>query len=232
MAVRSRSRERSDRTLIPPLLIGVAGIFGVVALYLLGPGFQLIDLVLLLGVVGFSAAGYNRRIVRGVMTIVMLYIATGVAATFYPVPAPYVGTLQRFFQVILNRTPSGGGPGGSIGGSADRGSLALSFCLLTVVIWAILEYVGRVSFRDTRLPRLGILDNVGGVLVHLVVGALVASLLFNAIGYGRLRYVHNEALLRPRFNQVLAVHYAVQSFWFPGKPPPIYVYDLDLARER
>jgi hypothetical protein len=35
-------------------------------------------------------------------------------------------------------------------------------------------------------------------------------------------------VLRPRFNQVLTLHYAAQSFWFPERSPPIYVYDLDL----
>ena len=60
----------------------------------------------------------------------------------------------------------------------------------------------------------------------------MASLLFNTLGYGQLRSAHNNALLRSRFNQVLYLHYTAQSFWFPGKPPPLYAYDLNLSRER
>lgn len=226
-----KPRKRSDRKSIPSLLIGALGTVGVVALYLLVPGFQFIELVLLLVVVGFGAAGYNRGIIRGAMTIALLYVATGVAATLYPIPAPYVAATGQFFALVFT--------GNALSGELDvanqnvgGGSLAISFVLLTVVIWGALEAIGRVAFRDTSLPRLGILDNLGGVVVHLVIGALVASLLFNAIGYGQLRPAHNKALLRRRFNQVLSVHYNAQSFWFPRTPPPIYVYDLDVPRER
>ena len=226
-----KPRKRSDRKAIPSLLIGALGTVGVVALYLLVPGFQFIELVLLLVVVGFGAAGYNRGIIRGAMTIALLYVATGVAATLYPIPAPYVAATGQFFALVFT--------GNALSGELDvanqnvgGGSLAISFVLLTVVIWGALEAIGRVAFRDTSLPRLGILDNLGGVVVHLVIGALVASLLFNAIGYGQLRPAHNKALLRRRFNQVLSVHYNAQSFWFPRTPPPIYVYDLDVPRER
>jgi uncharacterized membrane protein required for colicin V production len=226
-----KPRKRSDRKSIPSLLIGALGTVGVVALYLLVPGFQFIELVLLLVVVGFGAAGYNRGIIRGAMTIALLYVATGVAATLYPIPAPYVAATGQFFALVFT--------GNALSGELDvanqnvgGGSLAISFVLLTVVTWVALEAIGKVAFRDTSLPRLGILDNLGGVVVHLVIGALVASLLFNAIGYGQLRPAHNKALLRRRFNQVLSVHYNAQSFWFPRTPPPIYVYDLDVPRER
>ena len=109
--------------------------------------------------------------------------------------------------------------------------LAVSFGVLAVIVWGTLEYISRVSFRDTSLPRLRVLDNVGGVLIYLLIGILVASLLFNTIGYGSLRRAHNKALLRPRFNQVLALYYTAQSSWF-SRPPSIFVYDLDLPRER
>jgi uncharacterized membrane protein required for colicin V production len=222
-------RKRLDRTLIlPPLLIGTLGTVGAVALYILIPGFQPIELLLLLIVVGFGAAGYRQGIVRGAMTIVILYLATGIGATFYRIPAPYVSGIRRLFGLIL----AGDVVSSEVSKSIDRDSLALSFCLLTVVLWVAFEAISRASFRDTGLPRLGILDKLGGVIVHLAIGVLVASLLFNAIGYGRSRHVHNEALLRSRLNRVLSIHYNAQSFWFSGTPPPIYVYDLDLPRER
>jgi hypothetical protein len=215
-----------------PLTIGLVGTVGVLALYLLVPGFQFLELVLLLIVVGFCAVGYHQCIVRGITTVVMLYIATGTAATFYRALAPHVGTVRWLVQLTLTRNLLRGDLSPSFSENVNRDNLAISFGLLAVVIWVALEAAVRNSFPDTRLPSLGILDHVGGVIVHLVVGALVVSLLFNTIGYGTLRRVHNQALLRPAFNQVLAVHYAAQSFWFPGRSPPIYVYDLDLSRER
>jgi len=216
-------RPHSAKKTAPWLIISALGTVGVIVLYSLVPGFQPIELVLLLVVVGFSAVGYTQGIIRGIMTIVMLYVATGIAATFYPVITPYVGGIQQILSLNLNLPLSE---------SMNHGTLALSFSVLTVITWIALEILDRGSFRDTSLPGLGTLDNLGGIFVYLVIGVLVASLLFNAIGYGRSRRVHDKALLRPIFNQVLHVHYTAQSFWFPRKPPPIYVYDLDLRRER
>jgi len=199
--------------MVIPLVIGTLGTAGVIALYFLVPDIQPLELMLLLVITGFVALSCTQGIIRSIMSIAMLYIASGVAATFYRVTAPYIGAP---FSAIV-----------------DRNILALSFGVLTVVIWVTLEVLGRISFRDTHLPVLGILDNLGGLLIYLVIGVLVASLLFNTIGYGRLgRRAHNEALLRQRFNQVLYLYYTTQSFWFPERPPPIYVYDLDLPRER
>jgi hypothetical protein len=228
VTVQFQPRRRSTKTPIVPLVIGALGTAGVIAFYFLVPGVQFIELALLLVVVGFGALGCKQGIVRGTMSAVMLYIATGAAATLYPIPAPYVGAMQRVLGLMLTGNAFSGDAGGSISENVNRNSLALSFGLLTVIVWIILEALGRTSFRDTRLPRLGILDNASGFIVYVAVGVLVVSLLFNTLGYGRWRRVHNQAVLRPRFNQVLTMHYATQSFWFPERSPPIYVYDLDL----
>jgi hypothetical protein len=216
-----KPRKRPAQKSIPVLIISALGIVGIVALVLLVPGFQPIDIALLLVVVGLGAAGYTQDTLRGIATVVMIYVATGTAATFYQKVSPYVGAIQQTLTLNLEAT---------VGENIDRGTLALSFSLLAMIIWIVLETIARLSFRDTSLPALGILDKLGGVFVHLIVGILVASLLFNAIGYGRSRRVHDKALLRPEFNQVLYLYYNTQSFWFPRNPPPIYVYDLDRRR--
>jgi len=182
--------------------------------------------MLLLIVVGFVAVGYTRCIVRGITTIFVLYLATAVAAALYRPLAPYADAIRWFVAI-----PFTGDISGSVERYIDRSCHALSFGLVAVIIWIVMEIVFRASFRDTRLPSLGILDNLGGVMLHLVIGALVASLLFNTVGYGQLRHVHDGAKLRPALNQVLYVHFQItQSFWFPKGPPPIYVYDLNVPR--
>lgn len=219
-----KPKNRSAQEVIPPLMLATLGIIGVVLLYLLVPGFQSIELVLL-ATVACVAAGYTQRIVRGVITIVILYIATGVAATFYQVAAPYTGLVKAILTLPLTGDFS-------FDVNLNNGTLAFSFGLLTVLTWLVLEIAMRVSFQDTSLPGLGVLDNLGGVIVYLIIGVLVASLLFNALGYGRLRPAHDKALLRPAFNQVIHLHYVTQSFWFPRRPPAIYTYDLSLPRGR
>ena len=224
MTVQFRPRRRTDTKLIPTLLIGALGIAGIVALFLLVPGVQFIELVLLAIVVGIVAMGYRRGIIRGIISILFLYIATGIAATFYPIPAPYVAGIRQFLGRMSVGTVTQG--------ELDGDSLAISFILVMLITWIALEAIGHSASPDTSLPRLGILDNLAGVGAHLVVGVLVASLLFNAIGYGHLRLAHHKAVFRSRFNQVLTLHYGTQSFWFGESPPPIYVYDLDVPVER
>lgn len=236
MIIQHKPRRRLSREAILPLVISALGTVGVVVLYYLVPGFQPIELALMLVVVGLGAVGHKQGIIRGVMTIVMLYVATGVAATFYRTIAPYVDVSVRVLallwraviETVTSSQSNAPGAAQAFGMEIDRDTLAISFSLLTVIIWGALEAIGRTSFKDTSLPGLGILDSLGGVLVHLVIGILVASLLFNAIGYGQQRRVHNQALLRPTFNQALYLYYTTQSFWFPRRPPPLYVYDLDV----
>lgn len=206
-----RREERSTKDVVPPVIFSLLGVAGVIAFNYLVSGLQSIEVILLFVLIAFGAVGYSQGIIRGLMTAAILYAASGIAATFYPFAAPYIGA--------------------PFGDEVDRNILALSFGVLTVVIWVTLEVLGRASFRDTRMPALGILDNLGSLIVYLAVGVLVISLAFNAIGYGRVgRRAHNDSLLRPEFNRVLYLHYTAQSFWFPRRPPPIYVYDLDLPR--
>lgn len=231
MSVQFDTTKRVNKDLIPTLLICALGTLGVVAMCWFTPGFQFIDLALLLVVVGFAAFGYRQGIVRGIMTAVIVYIATGVAATFYTLPAPYVGTIGRLFRLMFSGHVADGDLGASYSENVTGDSLAFSFFLLAVILWIVLGAVSRSSFHDTRLPSLGILDRLGSVIVYFCVGLLVASLMFNTLGYGRFRQVHNQAQLRYQFNQVLSLHCNAQAFWFPKKLPPIYAYDLDLARE-
>jgi NADH:ubiquinone oxidoreductase subunit K len=76
-------RRRSAKDLVVPLIISVLGIAGIITLHFLIPDLQPIELVLLFVVVGFGAVGYMQDIVRGLMSAAMLYVAAGVAATFY-----------------------------------------------------------------------------------------------------------------------------------------------------
>lgn len=212
MTIHSAPRRRTEKNLVPSLIISVLGIAGILVLKFFVLDLYLIEMALLLVVVGFGAIGCTQDIIRGLMSLVMLYVASGVAAVSYRAIAPFVGA------------PFGGG--------VNHNILALSFGLLTVVLWGALEIISRVTFRDTSIPALGILDNLGGLLIYLLIGVLVASLLFNTIGYGYWGYrVHDNASLRPAFNRVLYLHYTAQSFWFPSGLPPIYTYDLDTPRE-
>jgi hypothetical protein len=220
------------------LILSAVGTAGVVVLYYLTPRFQPIELLLMLVIVGLAIAGYLQGIIRSVMTIILLYIAIGIAAILYRESAPYVNAILQVLTLLRDSVASifGARPSTSsavdytLGAGITQDTLAVSFGLVTALIWGILEIISRASLKDTSLPRLGILDNVGGVLIHLIIGILVAAFLFNIIGYGKYRPTHDRALLRPQFNRVLYFCYTTQWFWFPRSPPPIYIYDLHPPR--
>jgi len=211
-------RDSATNKIVPILILGILGAGGVIALYLLNPGMQGLEATVLLVAVTFAALGSKGTIVGGVISSITLYLASALAAVAYPFGASYT---SAFLQISKITTAS------SV--PVTRTGSVLSFLLLTAIIWGILEALARVFFSDTSIPALGFLDNVGGVLLYALIGIVVATLLFNALGYTPgMKYAHNHALFRPQFNQVMSMLYQAQSFWFGGRPPAIYAYDLHL----
>jgi uncharacterized membrane protein required for colicin V production len=216
-----KQRTDTEGRGVTALIVETLGIVGIVAYTFFGPReLRGLDIVMLFVIVSFAAYGTMRTTIRGLMTAVAVYLATGIAASFYPVFTPYA----RSFLSVLGRLGLSTAPVGGV----DYSALALSFAVFTVVLWVILELLFHASFESTHLSFLGPTDRVGGAIVYLVIGIVVATLLFNTIGYGVAgRPAHDQASLRPEFDQVLGLYYQGQSFWFPGRPPGIYVYDLN-----
>jgi uncharacterized membrane protein required for colicin V production len=220
MSTRMRDeKEKSKltaRDIIFPLVIGTLGAVGAVLAFFLVPGFLPVEVLLLIVMVVGATIGYNRRTIRGLVTAPFLYVATGFAAFTYEPAAPYIGAPFGDFREV----------------EPTRAIKALSFFVLTLAIWIALEGISRALFRDMSLPKLGILDNFGGVLIHLVIGVLVAALIFNALGYTqrwRESGSARKAKLAPLFLPVIRTGYLTQSFWFSGKPPALYRGALNLT---
>ncbi|MBN1978503.1 MAG: CvpA family protein [Anaerolineae bacterium] len=208
-------KKLNAKDLLFPLLIGTLGVVGAVVAFLAVPGFLEVEAVLLLVMAVAAAVGYNRRTIRGLVTVPFLYAATGVAAILYEVTAPYIGAPFGDFREI----------------EPPRDIKALSFFVLMLVMWIALEGVSRALFKDMSLPKIGMLDNLGGVLVHLLLGLLIAALIFNAIGYSQQwRGGVSEAKLAPLFLRTIDTWYQLQSIWF-GRTPRLYTGALALAEK-
>jgi uncharacterized membrane protein required for colicin V production len=220
MSTRGRhEKEKGKLTakdIIFPLVIGTLGAVGAIVANFAIPGFQPVEVVLLLVLVLGATIGYNRRTVRGLVTIPFLYFATGFAVLAYEPAAPYIGAPFGDFREM----------------EPTRGIKVLSFFVLMLAVWIALEGISRALFRDMSLPKMGILDNFGGVLVHLVIGVLIAALIFNALGYTqqwRESGSARKATLAPVLLQVIRAGYTTQSFWFSGRPPALYRGALSLT---
>lgn len=226
MTIKSRyvPEETAAQKWMPVLVLAVLGVVGSLALYyfapqLIGRRFQAIELLLMLVMVGFTALGYYRRLMRGVVSVLIYYVATGMATLVYRPLTPYVGSVLEALQFNFDVTAAE---------STTPGYYATTFFLVSFAGCVILELLLWASFRDTRIAGLGVLDNLGGLLVYLLLGLMVASMAFNLFGYGRSRPIHDRAVLRRTFNQVLYVQYQAHSFWFSSNPPPLYTYDLNV----
>jgi hypothetical protein len=206
---------------VVPLVLATLGTVAVIALFFVLPDFQAIEMLALLLGIGIAAIGYSRRIGRGLISLAVLYFSSAVAASLYHSAAPSVA---RALAGLAN--PFSTEPAQAI--SPTKGEYAFTFAIITISVCVLLELLARAAIPETEMPRLRLVDNIGGILVHLVVAFLAASLLFNTLGYGGLRSSHNRAQFREAFNQVLLVHYQTQAFWFGDDPPSIYTYDLDL----
>jgi uncharacterized membrane protein required for colicin V production len=220
MSTRMREQKEKSkltaRDVIFPLVIGTLGaVVAVLALFMV-PGFLPLEVMLLLVMVAGAAIGYNRRTIRGLVTVPFLYVATGFAAITYEPAAPYIGAPFGDFREV----------------EPTRAVKAFSFFVLMLAVWIALEGISRALFKDMSLPKMGILDNFGGIFVHLVIGVLIAALIFNALGYTqqwRESGSARRAALAPMFLQVIRTGYLTQSFWFSGKTPAIYKGALALT---
>jgi uncharacterized membrane protein required for colicin V production len=195
---------------------------GIVVYVFYGPrDLRVMDVAMLFIIVAVGAYGTMQTIIRGLLTALAIYLGTAVAGLFYYLLTPYA----RSFLNVLGTIGLGGRPPGRV----DTSALALSFFVIAGVLWLILELLFRAALPETHITFLGPMDRVGGTLVYLAIGIVVASLSFNVIGYGTAgRTAHNRASLRPAFNRVIELTYRTQSFWYPGGPPAIYAYDQDL----
>lgn len=213
MSQHKAKKKLSAKDLLLPLLIGTLGVVGAVVAFLAVPGFLEVEVVLMLVMAVGAAIGYNRRIVRGLVTVPFLYAATGVAAILYETTAPYIGAPFGDFREM----------------EPPRDIKALSFFVLMLVVWIALEGISYALFKDMSLPKIGMLDNLGGVLVHLLLGLLIAALIFNALGYSQQwRGGIAEARLAPSFLRVVRTWYQLQSIWF-DKTPRFYTGALTLV---
>ena len=176
------------------------------------------DIAMLFIILSIAAYGTTENIIRGLLTAVAVYLATAVAGSLYTVLTPY----SRSILNIL----SGFGLARPAAGAVDTSALSFSFGFSAIVLWLILQLLFRAALPETHLALLGPVDRAGGAVIFLVIGAVVASLIFNVVGYGVAgRAAHNRAALRPEFNQVIDLVHQSQSFWFAGHPPVMYVFD-------
>jgi uncharacterized membrane protein required for colicin V production len=121
-------------------------------------GINPFDVIIIVILLGGVFIGMLRGLVRMVLNLLVLYVGAVLAVTFHIPLANYVYRIFAF--------PS-------------RLSVSLSFVLILIVTYIVLTFIIRRTYKETELPGIRQLDQLGG----LVVGFLVTALW---IGFGLL----------------------------------------------
>jgi uncharacterized membrane protein required for colicin V production len=176
-----------------------------------------LDVVLVILFVAICVWAVVQRLVRQLMTLAALYVATAVAGLIYP-------QVARWLSAIGGRTPT-----------LTEG---ITFWILFLAVTIALEVLLRRWFPDVRLPKISFLDNVLGLLPGILCGLIVMSLLLTSLGYASthswggssymragVRSAYERAVLQPPLGQFLELYLTAHRFWFP-RLPPLLAYAL------
>lgn len=181
-------------------------------------GINPFDVVILLALVAGVIIGMVRGLVRMVLSLLVLYIAAVLALTFHI----SLGNWLSYLFALPRRL-----------------SLGLAFLLILVVTATVINFILRRTYKETELPGIRQIDQIGG----LIVGFFVASFW---IGFGLLvigfflsasmqagetpdnvvRFFRQSTMVS-MFYRLVPVALATLRPWMPkGLPPEIFTTRL------
>jgi membrane protein required for colicin V production len=176
----------------------------------LNPFDVLITLALLAGV----AVGFVRGLVRMILSLLVLYVAAVLALTLHR-------TAGNWILYIF-----------SLPGNVSQG---MAFLLILVLTWLIISFVLRRTYKDTELPGVRQIDQLGGLVVGFFVTCvwigfailIIAFLLRTPVSdeptfqTNLTAYFRSSALI-PIFYELLPIAVATLRPWLPkGLSPDI-----------
>jgi len=174
-----------------------------------------LDLTILLAILGFMGLGFAQGLVRRMIDLGALYLGVVTAAL-------YEARISRWMDANL-------------GPSETPGREAFVFLVLLIFVVTLLNAVGYIGYRNTRLPIPGTIDRLSGLAVGLVTGfgwVLIALMLLHFItqtpwpSYDHVRrfFAHawDRSLLVPAFAQGAPLVGKIISPWLKAGLPVIF----------
>jgi uncharacterized membrane protein required for colicin V production len=176
------------------------------------------DFLIVLVLLGGAALGFLRGLVRMALSLLILYIAAVVATTAYTLAGRWIGYITSLPTTI---------------------SQGLGFLLLLAVTAIVLNFVLRKTYRDTELPGIRQIDQLGGMIIGFFLatlwigfGILVIAFILGAPGNEdstlRLNLIgfFQSSNLIPIFYQFLPIALATLKPWLPKGLPDILIFRL------
>lgn len=183
----------------------------------LNPFDILIAFFLIAGVVW----GFTRGLVRMALSLVVLYLAVVLAMSFYVKVGEWIVYLSG-------------------GGIAKAPAELTAFLFILIVFTTVVNLILKRAFKDTELPAIRQIDQLGGlvlgfILVATWIGLFLVGLTFilqtpgvgsDAFRGNILRYMRTS-LLVPIFYDVWPIVLATLRPWMPrGELPAIFSFKL------
>lgn len=170
------------------------------------------DVLIVIGVLLGAAVGFVRGLVRMALSVAVLYVTTVLGVLLY---RPMGNWIHEGFGVPLT------------------GSLSLSFVLIVVLGFVIISAMLRRVYKETELPGIRRIDQLGGLIVGFFVGCLwvgLAVLVLNflltataaqASGVPGNAFVYfRQSALIPVFYDFLRIALVTLKPWMPKGIPP------------
>ncbi|MGD8398875.1 MAG: CvpA family protein [Anaerolineae bacterium] len=177
-------------------------------------GINPFDVIIIGVLLGGVFIGMVRGLVRMVLNLLMFYVGAVLAVTFH---TPLANLIRQIFAF------------------PRRVCISLAFVLILVATYALLTFIIRRTYKDTELPGIRQLDQLGGLIVGFLVtalwigfGILVMSFFLSAadvdvqgIQRNLITYFRRSAMV-DLFYDFLPVALATLRPWMPkGIPPEI-----------
>lgn len=173
------------------------------------------DVLIVFALVGGTAIGFVRGLMRMVLSLLVLYIAAVLAMTFYDNLGRYLTFMFGFPRSLAE---------------------ALAFLLILILTTVLITSILRRTYRDTALPGLRQVDQLGGMVIGFLVSIIWIGFAILALAFvlaapvseegsfhmSLLNYFHGSNLI-PIFYALLPAVFATLKLWMPkGLPPEIF----------
>jgi uncharacterized membrane protein required for colicin V production len=177
------------------------------------------DFLIALVLVGGVALGFVRGLVRMALSLLVLYVAAALAMVLYPRVGTWISQMSSLPLAVAQ---------------------GLGFLLVLAVVAILLNFLLHRTYKDTELPGLRQIDQLGGMVIGFFLTViwiglclLVLALMLSAPVTGddnfrisMIGYFQSSALI-PIFYKFLPIALATLRPWMPkGVPPEIFTYRL------
>ena len=119
-------------------------------------GLNWIDLIILFLVLSSLAVGFAQGMLRQIIGLAALYVATILATQYYT-------TVGDFIRAIIFQPTS-------------RFLNAISFFVIVVVVWLLISWLAFDAYSSTKVRLFPLLDQLGGSILSLVTLIAILSL--------------------------------------------------------